>query len=96
MSLSLALFYQQATPCFLPYLSIRGETMQMLEAFHCLFGHKAEFAIGVLPSGDEPPAAGIAMADQKSLGIFDGVADGALFQKREFDDFRCFGRSRRA
>ena len=33
--------------------------MQMLEAFYCLFGHGAEFAVGILAPGDDPPAAGI-------------------------------------
>ena len=54
-----SLFCQQLFPGLSPYLAVRGETMQMLEAFYCLFGHGAEFAVGVLPPGDDAPAAGI-------------------------------------
>ena len=57
--LSLALCNQQGCPGLLPYLSIRGEAIQMLKAFYCPFGHGAEFAVGILTPGDDAPSAGI-------------------------------------
>ena len=69
--------------------------MQVLEAFYCPLGDRAKFAVGILASGDDPPAAGIAMTDQKSLGIFDRIADGAGFEQRQVNYLGLGGLDRR-